>query len=141
MYYKYLDYILKINPFIKEEDLAKVVEVNDWDVLIYLKDGRKYIYDTFTGYHRQIHYDDVRDIPEEQERRRFGIALKEIMDRKGITQDELADRIGTSQTMISRYVSGYCIPGGITLLKIAKVLNCSMDDLFCVDYNKYLEEE
>ena len=141
MYYKYLDYILRCNPFIKEEDILHIVEVNDWDILIALKDGRKYIYDTYTNYHRQIFYDDINDIPEELERKRFGLALSEIMERKHITQEELAKRVGTSQTMISHYITGRYVPNYSVTVKIAKVLNCSTDYFRYDDYNKYLKEE
>ena len=141
MYYEYLDCILSINPFIKEEDLAQVVEVNEWDVLIYLKDGRKYIYDRFTKYHRQIFYDDVSEIPEELERKRFALSLQEIMERKRITQEELAERIGVSRMMVSNYIKGRSIPNYSVVVRMAKTLNCSTEDFRYDDYNKYLEEE
>lgn len=56
------------------------------------------------------------------------------MGRQGIGQEQLADMVGTSQTMISRYVGGGVIPSAIVLRKIAKALDCSMDDFFYKDY-------
>lgn len=130
---KYLEYVLKCDPFATEHDVEKIVEINDWDLLIVFKDGRQFLYDTFNNYHKNKFYDDVNEITEEQEKREFAYRLRSIMNRKQITQADLAEMIGTTQTMISRYTIGQTIPSVIVLRKIAKALNCSMDDFFYKD--------
>lgn len=134
-------YVLKINPFAKKEDVKDIKKIDEWELLIIFKNGEKIIYDIDTGYHRKLFYRNINDLTEEQERREFGYALRTMMRRKHINQEELANRTGTSQTMISHYMTGRCIPNLIMGRKIAKVLGCSMDDLFYIDYSKYLEDD
>lgn len=50
------------------------------------------------------------------------------MDR-GLTQGQLAEMIGTSQNMISRWEIGSRTPSGRSLIKIAAALNCTVDEL------------
>ena len=134
-------YALKINPFITMNEIKEVKEINQWELLFIFENGEKIIYDTDTGYHRNLFYRNIKDLTEEQEKREFGYALRSMMRRKYINQEELAKSIGTSQTMISRYLTGKVMPSILMGRKIAKVLGCSMDELFYIDYNKYLEED
>ena len=131
---------LRINPFIKKDDIKEIKEIDDWDLLFIFKNGEKIIFETDTGYHRNLFYRNINDLTEEQERKEFGYALRTMMRRKWINQETLAEAVGTSQTMISRYMTGKVIPSILMGRKIAKVLGCSMDELFYIDYNKYLEE-
>lgn len=131
-------YLLKISPFLTKDDIEEVIEIGEWDLLFKFKDGRKIIIEMDTGFHRNLFYRDLNELTEEQERKEFGYALRTMMRRKFVTQENLAELIGTSQTMISRYMTGECIPGGIMLRKMAKALGCSMDDLFYIDYSEYL---
>ena len=134
-------YALKINPFIKKDDIKMIKEINQWELLFIFKNGEKIIYDIDSGYHRHIFYKSINNLTEEQERREFGYALRSMMRKKWINQEDLAKSVGTSQTMISHYMTGRSIPGGMMLRKISKVLDCSMDELFFIDYSKYLEED
>lgn len=47
----------------------------------------------------------------------------------GLTQAQLAEEIGCRQKDISRWEHGTRTPSAITLSKIAKALDCSMEDL------------
>lgn len=134
-------YALHINPFIKKSDIKEVKEINQWELLFIFRNGEKIIYDTDSGYHRNIFYKNINELTEEQEKKEFGYALRSMMRRRFVTQEELAKSIGTSQTMVSHYMTGRHIPNGIILRKISKVLNCSIDELFYIDYNKYLKED
>lgn len=58
-----------------------------------------------------------------------GSALARIRIERGMTQVQLADMIGTSQNMISRWETGSRIPSGRSLVKIAAALNCTVDEL------------
>lgn len=131
---KYLEYILRVDPRAKDEDIKEIREINDWDLLISFEDGRKVIYDRFTGYHRNVFYDSVRELTDEQEKQEFARRLRTMMKRKYISQEQLAELVGTSQVMISRYMNGKTLPNVLIIRKIAKVLDCSMDDLFYRNY-------
>lgn len=127
-------YVMAISPFIQEDEVESIEELDQWDLLITFHDGRRVMFDRYTGYHRYVFYDNVNQLTEEQEKREFAYRLRSLMGRKGIGQEELAAMIGTSQTMISHYVSGKFMPNAIVLRKIAKALNYSMDDFFYRDY-------
>lgn len=132
-------HVLKISPFIKKDDIEEIKEINGWDLLVIFKDGRKIIVETDSGYHRSLFYNDINELSEEQEKKEFGYALRTMMKRKYMNQEDLAEFVGTSQTMISHYMSGRCLPNIIMGRKLAKALGCSMDELFYIDYSKYLE--
>lgn len=134
MNYLMREAVLSVDPFAKQEDILEVRQLNEWDVLIEFKDGRKFVYDGFTKYHQAVYYDNINNITEEQEKRAFAHRLRVLMGRNRVSQEELAKEIGTSQTMISHYMNGKNLPTVITVRKIAKILNCSMDDFFPKDY-------
>jgi transcriptional regulator with XRE-family HTH domain len=53
----------------------------------------------------------------------FQIAIVGARLRAGLTQAQLADRIGVPQSSVARWESGANIPTITTLLRIAKALN------------------
>lgn len=55
--------------------------------------------------------------------------LKEIRLERGITQEELASRIGVSQSQIARYENDDSEPTLDTLRKLSKELDCTLDEL------------
>ena len=48
----------------------------------------------------------------------------------GITQLELAEKVGVSRKSINSIENGIYIPTAVLALKIAKTLNCTIHDLF-----------
>lgn len=127
-------YVMQIDPFVQEEDIQEIQELNEWDLLIVFKNGRKVIYDRATGYFNNVFYSNRNKITDEQEKKEFARRLRSLMTRRGITQEQLADILNSTQSLISRYATGETIPGAVTLNRIAKILNCSMDDFFYKDY-------
>lgn len=121
--------VLRINPFATEDDIEDIIEIDEWDLLIIFKDGRRIVYDKFTNYHRTDR-PYTGELTDEQEKNEFKHNLLSIMSRKHVTQEELSELVGTSQTMISHYVSGRYMPSALMLRKMAKALKCSMDDFF-----------
>ena len=59
----------------------------------------------------------------------FSNRLHQLRKEKGLTQQQLADLIGKSKTAISNYESGRIEPSIEELIKLSKVLNCSLDYL------------
>lgn len=55
--------------------------------------------------------------------------LKDLLQEKGMTQRELADRTGLTEATISRYVNGTRRPRGEALLNIALTLGVTTDYL------------
>lgn len=59
----------------------------------------------------------------------MGEKLKRARKAAGISQADLAEKVGCRQKDISRWESGLHEPGALTLKKMAQVLGCSMDEL------------
>lgn len=57
----------------------------------------------------------------------MGIRSERI--RRGITQVELAKFIGVGQSTVAMWETGNSIPRGKTLIKLAEVLECSIEKL------------
>jgi len=59
----------------------------------------------------------------------FTDRLAEMLERRGMTQKELADRIDKTEVSVSRYISGQRTPKITVLLKMAQALNVQADYL------------
>ena len=55
--------------------------------------------------------------------------LREMREKKGLTQKDLADRLSLSDKTISKWETERSIPDVFTLLKIAELFDCTLDDL------------
>jgi transcriptional regulator with XRE-family HTH domain len=60
----------------------------------------------------------------------FAQRLRELMEAKRISQQELADRVHCSQPAISQMLNRACRPQKKTILKLAEVLNVQARDLW-----------
>ena len=56
--------------------------------------------------------------------------LEELRKASGLTQSELAEKVEVSRKSINSVENGIYIPTTLLALKIAKTLNCTVDDLF-----------
>ena len=56
----------------------------------------------------------------------IGQAIKAIREERGITQYELAKRLGYSQSNISKYENGDLGIDATFLIKIARAMDCSI---------------
>ena len=56
-------------------------------------------------------------------------ALAQLRSERGMTQRELADRIGCYPKDISRWETGTTLPGTASLAKLVVVLDCTYEDL------------
>lgn len=61
----------------------------------------------------------------------FHSRLKSCRESQGFSQIEFAQKLGVSNTVLSRYESGDREPNFEMLIKIAKTLNVSIDHLIC----------
>lgn len=123
------NYVMNNYPMLREENIKRYIAVNSHDLLIEFNNGEKRLYDTLLNTWRYITYDEG-ELTDEQELYEFKTLLRKIMQRKFIDQTELARRVGVSQGMISNYMRGYSIPNALMLKKLARALDCSIDDFF-----------
>jgi len=56
-----------------------------------------------------------------------------------LTQMELAEKLGVSQPLVSRWMSGKCMPRVKTIQKIALVTGCTEEELLMYLYDKNKE--
>ena len=59
--------------------------------------------------------------------------LKESRIKSGLTQEQLAEKLGIAKSTLSGYESGNREPNVQTIKKIADVLNVSADELLGID--------
>ena len=98
------------------------------DILIAkLSDGDTIRFDDMEHTFQRIPYSSD-NMTEENCRYEFSIRLRRIMVYKAISQAELAEKIGVSQVAISNYLTGKRTPNLYVLDKIAKALDCSLDE-------------
>ena len=63
----------------------------------------------------------------------FNEKLKELRKSKGLTQEELAEKLFVSRTAISKWESGRGYPSLDSLKEIARFFSVTIDDLICSD--------
>ncbi|MBQ8953360.1 MAG: helix-turn-helix transcriptional regulator [Clostridia bacterium] len=59
--------------------------------------------------------------------------IREVRIGHSMTQQELAEAIGVTQTAITKWETGSCKPSLENMVKAARALKCSMDDLIMPD--------
>ena len=110
-------------------------QIDDFEIMAYTDDGDRYVYDDLNRTIRMLpRYEDT--MTESVWRREFGIRLKHRMIRRGLTQQELANEVGISQVMLSNYMTGRSMPSFYIVDKLARALDCSVDDLRDLDHTE-----
>ena len=74
------------------------------------------------------------DLTDEQELHEFQVNLRNLIRRKFMDQTEFAHRLGITQGMVSKYLTGRSVPDVLMLRKMARVLGCSVNDFFYKHY-------
>ena len=67
----------------------------------------------------------------------FGEKLLGLLQKQGISQRQLADRLNTTEATLSRYVNGEREPKADMLANIATALNTTSDYLLGIEKNDY----
>lgn len=67
----------------------------------------------------------------------FGDNLAEMLKDTNMTQRELAEAAGISESMVSDYINKRRAPRLRAIINIAHALNCSVDDL--MDFEEMIE--
>ena len=67
----------------------------------------------------------------------LGLRITEALQERGLTQRELATRIGVAETVISRYISGDRDPKPDILANIATALNTTSDFLLGIEGGEF----
>ena len=102
-----------------------------YELIVKTVDGKAYSFYVLDQKIRKLPR-DPNNLTKDEFQKEFGINLYNQMWNKGYTEERLAQEIGTSQVMVSRYISGKVVPSFYIVDKIAKVLDCSVDEFRCV---------
>lgn len=68
-------------------------------------------------------------------KKEIGNRISYLLNKNGITQKELADRINVSESVVSRYISGEREPKANVLANIATALRTTSDYLLGIEEN------
>lgn len=109
------------------EDAEQFFWDSPYEILIRLKNGNMVAYDDLEHTIRRLPKDS-RKITEEESRNELGYRLYRMMRVKGVTQKELSEKTGISQSSISHYITGKKTPSFYNIDKIAKALDCPIDE-------------
>lgn len=66
----------------------------------------------------------------------IGARIRSVRRKQKMTQEQLADAVGVGVTHISHIETGNSIPSLQVFVDILNVLNCSADELLCIELNK-----
>lgn len=64
---------------------------------------------------------------------KFKINLTVLRVKSGLSMKKLSMKTGIARSTISGIESGKSLPGSLTLYKIAKAINCTMEDLIIIE--------
>lgn len=64
---------------------------------------------------------------------KFKINLTELRVKRGLSMKKLSIKTGIARSTISCIESGKSLPGALTLYKIAKAINCTMEELISIN--------
>jgi ribosome-binding protein aMBF1 (putative translation factor) len=98
-------------------------------ITVKLEDGDMYEYDRVDNSLRRLRTKDIEE-DETLLSKELGANLRKTVPLTGMTQKELADKLGITTAMLSRYIHGVSTPSATKLHRIAKIVGCTMDELF-----------
>ena len=113
-------------------------EAVDWwasgriSIAIKLSDGTILDYNDVDNTIRWVKYDDNSD--EESRRNAFGCNLQKYVMYCGMSKGDVAEKLGISKTMLSRYLHGKTMPSLDKGLQIANLMKCTVEELFDETY-------
>jgi predicted XRE-type DNA-binding protein len=109
-------------------------QVVDWwpsgrlHITVKLDDGSLFEYSSVDNTIRKISSDNnTKDV--EALRKEIGRNLQKVILTRGIPQSHIAEKVGITEAMLSRYIHGTSMPGVDKLYNIAATLGCRVADL------------
>lgn len=104
-------------------------------ITVKLEDGDMYEFDQMRSTLRRVRPSDV-DVDDETMAKEIGENLKKYIYLSNTTQQEIASKLGITNAMLSRYIHGTSMPNAGRAYRLAKILGCTIDELFDGSYMK-----
>lgn len=101
-------------------------------IALKLKDGSVIDYNDLENTIRWVTVND--DLDEEAIRKAFGNNLRKFIATLGMSKGEIAERLGITSAMLSRYIHGKAMPSFDKGRQIAILVGCTMEELFDENY-------
>jgi ribosome-binding protein aMBF1 (putative translation factor) len=98
-------------------------------ISVRLQDQSVFEYNHIDNTIRRIRVDDYSE-DESVRRKAFGHNLQKIISGCGMSQNDLAEKVGITNAMLSRYIHGTSMPSADKAHMIANTIGCTMDELF-----------
>lgn len=107
------------------KDAVDIYENSPFELILIMDDGSRWSYYDFDNTLRKL--PKGPELTEEEYRKEFGIRLSDILNRRGIMQNELADMTQISYVTISNYIRGINTPSYSNASRIARALHMPLD--------------
>lgn len=110
---------------------AEIVEYYDTgysELIVVLDNGMRLLYDDDLKTTRRLSNDPI-NMDDDQYCVEVGHRLRSIIRKKRVTQHELSEKTGISPVTISKYINGKACPTLATIHKIARAMDCPVEDL------------
>ena len=102
-------------------------------ITVKLKDGAMMDYNPYDETVRNVqpnnYKKDIDDL-----RKDIGYNIKKIMQTRGMSQSDIAQRCGITNAMLSRYIHGNSLPSIDKVHALAAVLDCRVTDILGESY-------
>ncbi len=120
--------LMHIRATVTDDMVVRYKWINEYDLFVEFSDGKKYYYDGFIGSNRLIPYTE-NNLSQEEWNFEFRMRLKQQIERRFINQENLAEKLHSTQAMISRYINGDVIPTPYRIYQLACAIGCEYKDL------------
>ncbi len=70
-----------------------------------------------------------------------GNKIKELRQAEGLSQKQLAEKMGVNNSLVSWWETGRCEPNFFSLILLADTFNISLDELACRDFKGESQNE
>lgn len=71
----------------------------------------------------------------------LGERISDLLQKHGLSQRELAEKVGVTEVSMSRYISGDRVPKGLIVVNIANALHTTVEDLMGLETETDFELE
>lgn len=99
-----------------------------YHITVLLNDNSRVEFDSSDNSIRWVKKID-RTVDNDILRKEIGRNIRKFIVYRGMRQQEVSEKLGVTEAMLSRYINGTSMPGIDKLHNLASILNCHVDDL------------